>query len=48
MLKVYRFQKGGVKAGSLNDLGNSSKCWADCTNPTKKELKDISEKSKIT
>ena len=47
MLKVYRFQKGGVKAGSLNDLGNSSKCWADCTNPTKKELKDISEKSKI-
>lgn len=47
MLKVYRFQKGGVKTGSLNDLGNSSKCWADCTNPTKKELKDISEKSKI-
>jgi len=47
MLKVYRFQKGGVKAGSLNDLGSSSKCWADCTNPTKKELKDISEKAKI-
>jgi len=47
MLKVYRFQKGGVKAGSLNDLGNSIKCWADCINPTDKELKNISEKTKI-
>ena len=47
MLKVYKFQKGGVKSGSLSDLGNTSKCWADCINPTKKELKDISEKAKI-
>ena len=47
MLKVYKFQKGGVKEGSLDDLGNTSKCWADCINPTKKELKDISEKAKI-
>lgn len=47
MLKVYKFQKGGVTSGSLNDLGNTSKCWADCINPTKKELKDISEKAKI-
>lgn len=47
MLRVYKVQKGGVKAGSLNDLGNSSICWADCINPTKKELKDISEKAKI-
>jgi len=47
MLKVYKFQKGGVKSGSLNDLGSSSRCWADCINPTKKELKDISEEAKI-
>jgi len=47
MLKVYKFQKGGVVSGSINDLGNTSKCWADCINPTKKELKDISEKAKI-
>jgi magnesium transporter len=47
MLKVYKIQKGGVKSGSLSDLGNSSICWADCVNPTNKELKDISEKAKI-
>jgi len=47
MLKVYKAQKGGVKAGSLSDLVNTSICWADCINPTKKELKDISEKAKI-
>jgi len=47
MFKVYRFKKGGVKAGSLNDLSNSSKCWVDSINPTEKELKDISAKTKI-
>jgi len=47
MLKIYKFQKGGVKSGSLNDLGNSSKCWADCIKPTEKELRDISNKTKI-
>tara|TARA_Y100000310_G_C20566424_1_gene755720 strand:+ start:4 stop:969 length:966 start_codon:yes stop_codon:yes gene_type:complete len=47
MLRVYKFQKGGVKSGSLNELGSSSICWADCVNPTKRELKDISEKAKI-
>ena len=47
MLKVYKFQKGGVTSGSLNDLDSSSRCWANCVNPTKKELKDISEKAKI-
>ena len=48
MLKVYRFEKRGVKSGSLNDLGNTSICWTDCVNPTNKELKDISEKAKIS
>jgi magnesium transporter len=48
MLRVYKFQKGGVKSGSLDDLGSASKCWADCINPTKKELKSISEKAKIS
>lgn len=47
MLKVYRFQKGGVKAGSLDDLGNSIKCWADCINPTQKDIKEISQRAKI-
>lgn len=47
MIKVYKFQKGGVKTGSLNDLGNSLKCWADCINPTQKEIKEISEIAKI-
>jgi len=48
MIRVYKFQKGGVKTGSLNDLGNSSKCWTECINPTPKELKEISEKAKIS
>lgn len=48
MLRVYKFEKGGVKEGSLNDLGSTSKCWAECVNPTKRELKDISEKAKIS
>lgn len=47
MISVYKFQKGGVKIGSLSDLGNTSKCWAECINPTEKEIKDISEKAKI-
>jgi len=47
MLKVYKFQKEGVKLGSLNDLGNHTKSWAEIVNPTKKELKDISDTSKI-
>jgi len=47
MIRVYKFQKGGVKAGSLSDLGNTSICWAECINPSEKELKDISEKAKI-
>tara|TARA_Y100000310_G_scaffold241784_1_gene245885 strand:- start:49700 stop:50665 length:966 start_codon:yes stop_codon:yes gene_type:complete len=48
MLKVYKFQKGGVNSGSPSDLGNTSKCWADCVNPTKKELKTISENGNIS
>ena len=48
MIKVYKFQKGGVKAASLNDLGTASKCWAECINPTDKELKSISDKAKIS
>ena len=48
MLSVYKIQKGGVKAGSLNDLGTAAKCWALCINPTNKELRDISEKAKIS
>ena len=47
MLRVYKFQKGGVKFGSLNDLDSASKCWTECISPTKKELKHISEKAKI-
>lgn len=48
MLRVYKFQKGGVKAGSLDDLRSTTKCWAECINPTKSELKSISEKAKIS
>ncbi|MBN4049156.1 magnesium/cobalt transporter CorA [archaeon AH-315-M20] len=48
MLRVFKFQKGGVKTGSLSDLGSSSKCWADCVNPTPKEIKEISEIAKIS
>ena len=47
MLEVYKFQKGGVKFGSLSGLSNKTKCWADCINPTEKELNDISEKARI-
>ena len=48
MLKVYKFIKEGVKLASLNDLGNTSICWADCINPTNKELEDMSGKAKIS
>jgi len=48
MLRVYKFQKGGVKAGSLDDLRSTTKCWAECVNPTKSELKSISDKAKIS
>ena len=48
MLTVHKFQKGGVKAGSLNDLSSTSKCWTECTNPSKHELKNISEKANIS
>jgi len=48
MIRVYRIQKEGVKPGSLNDLGNTLICWADCINPTPEELEEISEKSKIS
>ena len=48
MLRVYKFQKGGVKAGSLDDLRSTTKCWTECINPTKNELKSISEKAKIS
>lgn len=47
MLNVYSIQKEGMTPGSLNELGSTSTCWADCVNPTKKELKDISEKANI-
>jgi len=47
MIIVHKFKKGGVVAGSLNDLGSSSKCWAECVNPDHKELKLLSEKAKI-
>ncbi len=48
MLRVYKVQKGGVTSGSLNDLGSTLQCWAHCVNPTKKELKEISEKANIS
>ena len=47
MLRVYKFQKKEVVAGSLNDLGSVAKCWVDCINPSQKELKEISERAKI-
>ncbi|MBW2976561.1 magnesium/cobalt transporter CorA [Candidatus Woesearchaeota archaeon] len=47
MIEAYKVQKEGVIKGSLNDLGNTRMCWANCINPTAKELKDISEKAKI-
>jgi len=38
--------------GELNEsndiYGGQQACWANCVNPTKKELKDISEKAKIS
>jgi len=47
MITVYKFQKGGVKKGSVDDLGNSVKCWANCIRPNENELKRLSEKAKI-
>jgi magnesium transporter len=48
MIKVYKFKKGGVDSGKLDDLGNTSICWADCINPTQKELKELAQKAKIS
>jgi len=47
MIRVCKFEKRGIVSGNLKDLGNSSKCWAECINPTPKELKDISSVAKI-
>jgi len=47
MIKVYKHIKRGVVAGSLKDLGNKVVCWADCIKPTKQDLEQISEITKI-
>ena len=47
MIEVYTFEGGVVKSDSLEGLGNTTKCWAHCVNPTEKELLEISEKANI-
>ena len=47
MIEVYTFERDVVKSGSLEPLGNTTKCWAHCVNPTEKELLEISEKANI-
>ncbi|MBL7056171.1 magnesium/cobalt transporter CorA [Candidatus Woesearchaeota archaeon] len=47
MIIVHRFKKRGMVEGSLTDLQKSHGCWAECINPSAKELADISEKAKI-
>jgi len=43
MIKVHKYTKGAIKEGSLSDLKTKQTIvWADCFNPSPKELKDIS------
>jgi magnesium transporter len=48
MIKVYKHTKRGVVEGSLNDLGKKEVCWADCIKPSKTELQEISDITKIS
>jgi len=47
MIKVYRHTKRGAVEGSIKDLGKKEVCWVDCVNPTKQDLLEISEITKI-
>jgi len=47
MILVHRFKKRGMVEGSLADLQKSHGCWAECINPSIKELEDISKKTNI-
>lgn len=47
MIRIHKFQKKGVTSGSIDDLGGISKCWAECINPSQKELNELSEKGDI-
>ena len=47
MIKVYKDTKRGVVEGSIKDLGNKPVCWADCLNPSKADLDEISKIANI-
>lgn len=48
MIKVYKYQKGKIKETSLNSLTTKTPIWADCINPTKKEVEEIAKKADIS
>ena len=47
MIQVYKYEKGEVKEGSVSDLSTPTVIWADCSNPSKTELQELSEKAGI-
>ena len=47
MITAYRFQKRGATKCSVAELAKAPPCWVHCVNPTRKELEQIAESSKI-
>lgn len=48
MKKIYVHEKGGVKEGTIQDINSNNVLWADYLNPSKNELKELSEISGIS
>ena len=45
MIKVYKYEKGDVHEVGVNELSSPATIWADCHNPTKADLQELSEKA---
>ena len=48
MKKIYAHVKGEVKEGKIDDLNSNNLVWLDYLNPSKNELKELSETSGIS
>jgi len=48
MKKIHTYERGGLKEGKISDLNSNNIVWADYYNPSKNELKELSEISGIS
>ncbi len=47
MKTIYTYENGNIKEGKIHDLNSNNIVWADYLNPSKNELKELSEISGI-